>query len=127
MITADQVAVAVFADYIAQSDWMARCKTSETFPAFVHAFLYTLCFLVLTTHFDTLLVIGVTHFLIDRFRLARYVVWLKNGLNPQFKLGPLTATGYPDDAPVWLTVWLMIITDNWMHIVINALALHYLG
>jgi len=37
------------------------------------------------------------------------------------------ATGYPPDRPAWLAVWLLIIADNVMHVVINGLAIRYLG
>lgn len=121
-------------DYLAQSQWMAENKTKRSWPAFVHALLYSLCFVPLLWsaghwHFDKAcvtsvdhfgnetvcsyelktppeveaykvyadklvwsphvfrwlpwLVIFVTHFLIDRFRLARYVVWAKNWLGPR--------------------------------------------
>jgi hypothetical protein len=70
----------------------------------------------------------------DRFRLARFVVWLKNGpfvIMPTWegwlKLKPITATGYQNDVPAWLSVWLLIIADNIIHVVINALAIWQFG
>lgn len=96
-----QLIAHLFGDYIFQSDWMAQNKAKRSWPAFVHALLYSLCFLPLCWmqgaviglwadanglhteyayrfHWTALLVIFGTHFLIDRFRLARYVVWAKN-------------------------------------------------
>ena len=81
-----------------------------------------------------------SHFAIDRWRLARYVVWAKNRLAPWGR-GELVnvgrrsgtgicvekapravppnkpwsvckATGYDPDRPQWMTVWLLIIADN---------------
>ena len=81
-----------------------------------------------------------SHFAIDRWRLARYVVWAKNWLAPWGR-GELVnvvrlsgtgicvekapravppnkpwsvckATGYDPDRPQWMTVWLLIIADN---------------
>ena len=103
-------------------------------------------------------VIAGTHFVIDRWRLARYVCWLKNFLQPKFKwardcacgptekCGPLCGTpeavvtmvrnfpwsecsdtGYHKSRPPWLSVWLLIIADNVMHVLCNALALRYLS
>lgn len=40
--------------------------------------------------------------------------------------GPVTATGYADDVPPWLSVWLLIAADNIIHVICNALALRYL-
>jgi hypothetical protein len=114
-----------------------------------------------------------THFVIDRWRLARYVVWAKNWLalrpihqqcatvfhgdagypegtpcpyppvryewhcsyhrcdppskspiNLPFEL--CKATGYEPGRPAWLSVWLLIIADNIMHVLINGAALRYL-
>ncbi len=35
-------------------------------------------------------------------------------------------TGYAADKPPWLTVWLLIIADNTMHVLINGAALEWL-
>jgi hypothetical protein len=71
-------------------------------------------------------VIFGTHAIIDRYGLARYIVWAKNliGGTPPWK--ECTATGYPPDRPAWMAVWLMIAADNVLHVVINGAALLYL-
>jgi hypothetical protein len=53
-------------------------------------------------------VIFTTHFLIDKFRLAKYVNQIKNGVK--------TDTGFPTETPPWLAVWLLFITDNILHV-----------
>jgi hypothetical protein len=140
----------LWGDYILQSDWMAQNKTKEWWPAAVHALLYSLTFLLLRPSATACLVIFGTHVVIDRFRLARYVVWAKNWLlsprylwNPDgsFYLGPgvdgitvggappfnkCASTGYPPERPAWLAVWLLIIADNVLHLTINFFALRYL-
>ena len=126
MITADQLVAHAFGDYVIQSDWMASGKTSSHTPAVAHAVTYTLPFLLLTRSPRALLIIAVTHFIIDRWRLARHICWLKNfvapaGSNPSWET--CKATGYPPEKPVWLTVWLMIIADNTIHVLINGWAL----
>lgn len=69
----------MFGDYILQSDWMATDKTKQSWPALAHALTYTLPFLLLFGfQWQPLLLIGGTHFIIDRWRLARYVCWAKN-------------------------------------------------
>ncbi len=151
-------------DYCLQSDWMAQAKTGRgkeaLYAVTTHALVYTACFLVLTFDWRALAVIGGTHWLIDHFRLARYVSWAKNFLAPSLSLrgSPVLpedrdidkeyeaiqgeakylevkrwhhswedckGTGYHKDTPAWLAVWLMTITDNTMHFVINAAALWY--
>lgn len=41
----------------------------------------------------------------------------------RYGVKPLTATGYQDDVPAWLSVWLLIITDNTLHLICNGLAI----
>lgn len=128
MITADQLIAHLVGDYLLQSDWMANGKTKNSWIAGQHALIYTLPFLLLTSSWPALIMIAGTHFLIDRYRLARYVVYAKNwwfGMNcPSWS--ECRQTGYPNDRPVWLSTWLLIIADNVIHILINGLAIAYL-
>lgn len=110
-------------DYVLQSHWMATEKTKRWLPAVAHAVSYGLPFLLLTQSVIALAVIIGTHAVIDRYRLARHVVWAKNQLAPAAHRPGHTATGYPDDTPPWLAVWLLIICDNTIHIVINSAVL----
>lgn len=119
-ISADQILAHLVGDYILQSHWMATEKTKQSFAAGVHAVTYTLPFLFISQNPMVLAFICGTHFLIDRFRLARYVVWLKNGY--AFEGKQVTGTGYRDDVPPWLSVWLLIIADNTIHLVCNGIA-----
>lgn len=113
-------------DYLFQSHWMATEKTKRWWPAVAHAVTYGLPFLVITHSPIALAVIVVTHAVIDRYRLARHVVWAKNHLAPGGSVPPWSecqATGYPPGTPPWLAVWLMIIADNTLHLTINSAAL----
>ena len=126
-ISADQVLAHAVGDYILQSDWMANEKRKQSLAAAVHAVTYTLPFLFLTLSPAALGFIAGTHFLIDRFGLARYVVWAKNVPYPGSKpWAECTGTGYPSDRPPFLAVWLLIIADNIMHVVLNGVALKWL-
>jgi hypothetical protein len=118
MTTADQLLAHAIGDYLLQSHWMAENKTRRSDAALVHALTYALPFLTLKPSKTRLAGIIGTHFLIDRFRLARYVCWAKNG-----PWKPLTATGYPNEVPAWLAVWLLIIADNTLHVAINGFLL----
>lgn len=134
-------------DYILQTDRMAREKTRSSRWAFIHAAVYAACYAPLAFYAPrplfALYVILVTHFFIDRYRLARYVVEAKNWItdpwinrvtfwrgrghvyvparNPNFA----TSTGYDAEAPAWMTVWLFIIADNTLHLLINTWALQW--
>ena len=132
----------LWGDYILQSDWMAQNKTKAFLPAWLHASAYTFCFLFLRPSILAIAVIMVTHFLIDRFRLARYLVWAKNWMGPRGTKGQKVVgsdvvlydwtwsecakTGYPPNTSDWMAVWLLIIADNTLHLTINFLALKYL-
>lgn len=156
MFTADQLVAHAIGDYILQSHWMATQKTKQSFAAAMHALFYAIPFAFMRPSLLALAVIIGTHFLIDRYRLARYLVWVKNHLAPYETFtseqvpsrhdaaGPggyvtqvridqhwkpweeCSATGYSNEVPAWLSVWLLIIADNILHITINALALRYL-
>lgn len=84
MITADQLVAHLVGDYILQSDWMANKKRTDSVAAFAHATVYSLPFLLFAGSGWAYAVILLTHFLIDRFGLARYVVWAKNLLAPRW-------------------------------------------
>lgn len=128
MFTADQLVAHAVGDYVLQSEWMAQEKTRRSLAAFVHCAFYILPFLLITQNVATLAVIFGTHFVIDRWHLARYVVWLKNRPWPgSAEWSACRKTGYHPDTPPWLAGWLVIIVDNIMHIVINGLAIYYIG
>mgnify|MGYP007100057397 CR=1 FL=1 len=129
MITANQLIAHAVGDYVLQSDWMATEKTKRSTAAAVHALSYGLPFLLLDPSLGAIAVIVVTHFFIDRFRLARFVVFGKNFFAPRSCWPTWTdcnATGYPSARPPWLAVWLLIAADNVLHVLINALALRFL-
>lgn len=69
-----QLLAHLLGDYVLQNHWMANTKTTRSSAALLHALFYTLPFLLLTQDPWRLAVIGGTHFVIDRFRLARYWV-----------------------------------------------------
>ena len=152
----EQLLAHIFGDFILQSDWQALNKNKKTFNCLVHVLIYTSVFLLLTTSWKALLVIGTTHFIIDRFPIiVKKLIWWKNHF-PTGKYPPFImcdTTGYYDDSPYnsneanteecytnkinasgicgkprlfFITTWLYIITDNFLHLTINYFALTYL-
>lgn len=122
-----QLILHLIGDYVTQTDWMAKNKTSNSIAAGAHAIVYSLPFLMLGPSCQAFTVILVTHFLIDRFRLARFVVYAKNKVTtPSLKWADASGTGYHKDDPAWLSVWLLIAADNTLHLTINYLSLTYL-
>lgn len=145
-ISADQLVAHAIGDYLVQSNWMANEKTKRSVAAFVHVVTYAACFwlyaklpgVTFSPSWQALTWIAGTHFLIDRWRLARYIIWLKNMIAP-WRLVNSTyflytnwntpwsackATGYPNNVPPFMAVWLMIIADNILHALCNAFALY---
>jgi len=132
-----QLILHLIGDYVTQSDYMAQNKRKSSLAAGLHALVYSLPFLFLSPSWAAFGMILGTHALIDRFGLARYVVYAKNViLSPyifaagdemgRMKWANCSATGYPSEAPPWLAVWLLIAADNTLHLLINYLALAYL-
>jgi hypothetical protein len=127
VITADQLLCHAVGDYVLQSDYMATTKTKKSIACLAHVVTYALPFLFLRPSWAALAVIVGSHFVIDRWRLARYVCWVKNFLGPGNRpWKECAATGYPPDRPPWMSVWLLIIADNVMHIALNGAALRWL-
>jgi hypothetical protein len=113
-------------DYVTQSDWMAINKTKSLPVAIIHATVYSLPFFLLGS-FPAVIAIWASHAVIDRYRLARYVVFAKNFLGkPWPNWSDCIATGYPSERPAWMAVWLMIIADNTLHLAINYSSLRWI-
>jgi len=110
-------------DYILQNDWMADHKAKYSikgyFACFIHCVLYALPFCYYYSNWACF-AIFLSHFSIDKYRLAIFVIRLKNwnweGTN----------FGFPDLKPAYMSVWLFIITDNTLHLICNYLAIKYL-
>lgn len=126
--TANHLVSHLIGDYLLQSHWMATNKQHAYTPALIHGAMYSIPFWFLTdSSFLALLFIVATHFLVDHYALAKYVVFVKNCLAPELPVWKeCKATGYPADVPSWLSVWLLIIADNTIHLILNAVAIQYL-
>ena len=104
-----------------QNSWMANNKTKAHFPAFVHALLYSITFIWIAPSWTAWGIIFVTHFLIDRYRLATYyIAWYNDTEDRKANFG------FSPETPVWMACWLSIIIDNTFHLCINWLCITYL-
>lgn len=112
-------------DYVLQSDWMAAGKSKQWAPAITHAAVYTAPFALVLPQWEPLALIGLSHLLIDRFRLARFVCWGSSFFGPpnaRAAWGECRATGYGPAKPAWLATMLLFVVDNTMHLAINGMA-----
>lgn len=107
-------------DYVLQNDWIAANKTKSFKAAFIHVAIYSVPFLILTPSVFWL-ILAVSHFFIDRYRLATY--WIKL-INWNWSS---TNFGFDESKPFALSIWLLIIVDNTFHLLFNSLSifLHY--
>jgi hypothetical protein len=117
-----QLLLHLLGDFITQNNWMAKNKAKQTLEGWMacltHCAVYSVPFFLIAG-FLTVFVIFITHFLIDKFSLAKYVCRIKNWCFT-------TDHGYAVDTPPWLAVILVMIVDNTMHISINYFAITYL-
>ena len=116
-----QLLLHLFGDFITQNNWMAENKAKMTregwLACLAHCVFYSIPFVIIAGP-AAMFTIFSTHFLIDKFKLAKYVCRIKNWC--------FTDTGYSETTPAWLATALVMIVDNFMHITINFLAIKYL-
>lgn len=120
-----QLILHLIGDYVTQTDKMASKKVIDIRFAFLHAFIYSVPFYIfLDISLVAFLVIFISHAFIDRYRVVKYIIYARNYLHDKtLKWEDCSDTGYHKDKPLWLTVWLMIIADNTLHLLINYLAI----
>lgn len=118
-----QLLLHVLGDYLFQNDWIAKNKSLPTKEGYlacvVHVSIYGLAFSVIAPSISSLLIIVLSHFIIDKWRLAKF--WFKL-VNWNWK----SDYGFNDDKPFAIAIWLLFIADNWFHVFINYLAIKFL-
>lgn len=119
-------------DYFLQTDKQALNKKKKGLYGFkqclFHCITYSLPFLLIGT-WQAVSVIFLTHFIIDRTKLVDYALAWKNGVKSPYHADrrlDISNFGFSPERPMFITIWLYIITDNLLHICINYLALRYL-
>ena len=128
-----QILAHLWADFVFQPNKWALNKRKDIRYAFLHSLQYGLVYWLFFALFgtqislDAMLLIVVTHIFIDRYYPARWLIFGKNRLvEPSLKWNDCSSTGYPSEIPKWLSMWLLIIVDNTMHLTINEIALRLL-
>ena len=120
----EQLLCHLVGDYILQSHTMAVKKKGSSFWATYHGIVYSLPFIFIASP-NALFVIAFTHVIIDYLSLANYVTSFKNFFFGTFDAKCLKEV-YPEQTPLYLTVWLVILMDQTIHLVINYFAIKYL-
>ena len=134
-----QLILHIFGDYFLQTDWQALHKKKPGIIGFwaclKQCTFYSIPFLFVGS-WKAVLVIFITHFIIDRTNIIAYLLAIKNNVRKQqtSKMMPLSFPytydisnfGLGLDRPFAISIWIYIIVDNLFHIVCNYLALKYL-
>jgi len=110
-------------DYIIQNDWMALNKKKHTrigeLACQIHCITYALPFFFIGS-WKAVLAIYLNHYILDRTHLIEWFLSVRNGV---FHIQNF---GYHKERPVFISVWLSIIADNFIHLILNYIALKYL-
>lgn len=129
-------------DYVLQSDWMATRKIKpgpndahshgeSWLAAIVHGLTYGLPFLLVTHSPAALAAIVGTHIVLDHYRLAKQVIWLRNHFGPRNQWTPWaqarTNGGMPVGVPAGLATAMVIVVDNTLHLAINFASVAWLA
>jgi hypothetical protein len=130
-------------DYYLQTDWQALNKKKRSwigfYACFKHCVTYSLPFLFIGSY-KAVLVIFITHFIIDRYNFIPYLIAMKNNVKKEEvyltengvqmltgkKVYDVSNFGYGLERPFAISIWLYIICDNLLHIICNYIALKYL-
>ena len=123
-------------DYYLQTDKQALAKKEKGWYGFkqclIHCVIYSLPFFFIGS-WKAVLIIFITHFIIDRTNLVAYLLAFKNGvykedfelINVGYKRLDISNFGFGLERPFAITIWLYIICDNLLHIICNYIALRY--
>ena len=111
-----QLLLHLLGDYFIQNDWMALNKKKKSWTGElacqVHCITYALPFLLIAS-WEAVILIYLTHYLFDRTNIVAWIIAIKNGQRS------IKNFGFHKDRPFAITIWLLIIADNSIHIAIN--------
>ena len=144
----EQLLIHLFGDFVLQTDKQALNKKKNTYYGFrmclTHCAIYTFPFILLTQSLTALVVIFSTHFVIDKTNIVAYFIAIKNGTRAYYRSKvpillrsskteedlstyyDISNFGFNVERPFAISIWLMIITDNTIHLIINYFAIKYL-
>lgn len=119
----EQLLLHLFGDFIVQNDWMALNKKKNGLIGFltcsIHCISYSLPFFLITNWMGVLL-ICISHFALDRTYVTEKFLKLRNGVKNTSNFG------FKKERPFEITFWLMVITDNVIHLICNYFIITYL-
>ena len=118
----EQLLLHLFGDYLLQNDNVGLRKKEKSMTGLLycifHCTTYAIPFLLITTIYGAFL-IGLGHFLIDRWNIVGRLIAKKNFVKD------LSNFGCKPERPFAITVWLYIIQDNTIHLIWNYFVIKY--
>jgi hypothetical protein len=112
----EQLLLHLFGDFILQNDSVALRKKERSWTGLLyciyHCITYSIPFLLIT-NWKACILIGIGHFLIDRWNIVGYFIKTKNFVKT------LENFGHKPERPFAITAWLYIIQDNTIHLIWN--------
>lgn len=133
----EQLLLHLFGDFIVQNDYVALNKKKNTLKGWIyclwHCISYSLPFLLIT-NWKAVLVIGLTHFIIDKTNIVAYFLAMRNNTKELLYVGNFKWVkkynvknfGFLPERPFAITIWLLIFTDNTLHLIINYLCVTFI-
>ena len=119
----EQLLLHLFGDYILQNDNVGVRKKEKSLIGLLyciyHCITYSIPFFFITNWLGVIL-IAVTHFIIDRWNFTGHFIKTKNFVKT------LENFGYKKERPFAITIWLYIIQDNTLHLICNYLIIKYI-
>jgi len=131
----EQLLLHLFGDFIVQNDYVALNKKKNTLKGWIyclfHCITYALPFLLIT-NWKAVIGIGLTHFIIDKTNIVAYFLAVRNnvingmthrkyGVFGYFthRIYDVSNFGFLPERPFAITIWLLIFTDNTIHLLCN--------
>lgn len=112
----EQLLLHLFGDFILQNDNVGLRKKERSLTGLLyciyHCITYAIPFLLITDWMACIL-IGIGHFLVDRWNVVGHFIKTKNFVDG------VSNFGYKPERPFVVTVWLYIIQDNTIHLIWN--------
>ncbi len=116
-----QLLLHLFGDFILQNDYVGTRKKEKSLTGLLyciyHCVTYSLPFF-LVTDWRGVILIGLGHFIIDRWMVVAHFIKLKN-FQPNIE-----NLGYTKETPKFMSTWLYIIQDNTIHLIWNFLIIY---
>ena len=114
----EQLLLHLFGDFVIQFDFLALYKKEFSLKGWslcaLHCLIYSLPFLLIT-NLEAVILIFIFHFFIDKTNAVEYYIRVRNNL-----FNSKNKTTYPKN------LWLIIISDNTIHLIINYLIIFYI-